>query len=121
MLTFSINTSSPEKSVSLIRDGKTVFKKSWEKPAVESSMILPSLLAGLKKINANLESLTGITVESGPGSFSSVRIGVTIANALSYALRIPVTALPSKKKGFPVVPFYDRPPSITPPKKPYKI
>lgn len=84
-------------------------------------MVLPSLLAGLKKIHANLGSLTDISVESGPGQFSSVRIGVTIANALSYALHIPVTALPSQKNDFPVVPRYDRPPSITPPKKPFMV
>jgi len=86
----------------------------------------------LKENKTPLEALQKIVVVSGPGSFTSTRISVTIANALSFAKNIPVIGLENslkkggeelitefgqgwieqKTEGF-VVPFYDRPPHIT--------
>ena len=37
-----------------------------------------------------METFDGIEVETGPGSFTGIRIGVAVANALAYSLGIPV-------------------------------
>lgn len=60
----------------------------------------------------SLDDLTEIEVNPGPGSFTGTRVGVTIANALSLALKINVN---SHKP--PVLPVYSSPPHITQPKK----
>lgn len=80
----------------------------------------------------SLESLEKIVVVSGPGSFTSTRIIVTIANALAFAKSLPVIGVENtarqggeelirasgllwakqKTAGF-VTPVYDRPPHIT--------
>lgn len=43
--------------------------------------------------------LTGVIVVSGPGHFSGVRHGVTVANALAYALQIPVVGVEKSEEG----------------------
>jgi len=46
----------------------------------------------LEALIGDLKKLTGIVVFKGPGSFTGLRIGITIANALAYSLDIPVAA-----------------------------
>ena len=66
------------------------------------------LLSCLEKENFKQEDITGIEVNRGPGSFTGTRIGVTIANALGFALGVPVNG-----QKHPVEPIYSSPPSIT--------
>ena len=41
--------------------------------------------------------LTKVIVCSGPGSFTGIRVGVSLAQALGFALKIPVVVIPSSK------------------------
>jgi tRNA threonylcarbamoyladenosine biosynthesis protein TsaB len=66
------------------------------------------LLSCLSKEGFKQEDITEVEVNRGPGSFTGTRIGVTIANALGFALGIPVNG---QKQ--PVEPVYSSPPSIT--------
>jgi tRNA threonylcarbamoyladenosine biosynthesis protein TsaB len=90
----------------------------------------------LKKKKIKFDQLIGIMVVSGPGPFTSIRIGVTIANTLAFALKIPVAdsiienkannleliktgwqKLKKAKIGKYCRPFYDQEPNITIAKK----
>lgn len=77
-----------------------------------SENLLPELENFLKKCKVNLKNLTEISVNPGPGGFSSTRTGVATANALAYALGIPVAEFPSGKVRDVVRPKYDQPPHI---------
>ncbi len=57
----------------------------------------------LKKQNIALKDINSIQVKTGPGSFTGLRVGVSIANALSFALGIKVN---EKKIGEIVTPEY---------------
>ena len=64
-------------------------------------VVLPLILELLQTHGLQITDLTGITVDTGPGSFTGLRVGVSVANALSYALQIPVNGLNT-----PVEPSY---------------
>lgn len=66
------------------------------------------LLSCLEKENLHQEDVSEIEVNPGPGSFTGTRVGVTIANALGFALNVPVNG----QKGT-IEPIYSAPPSIT--------
>ncbi len=55
--------------------------------------------------------ITEVEVNLGPGSFTGTRVGVAIANALSFALKIPLNG-----KKPPLFPIYSQEPNITLPK-----
>jgi len=47
----------------------------------------------LKKNQLKLDNLRGILVVNGPGSFTSIRIGLAVANTLAYLLKIPAVGI----------------------------
>jgi tRNA threonylcarbamoyladenosine biosynthesis protein TsaB len=86
--------------VGLEIDGRTYWLK--EKTGdLKSQNLLPLIEKILKKHKIDLRDLTGIKVNTGPGSFTGLRVGVSVANTLGWVLGIPVNG---KKK--PVVPIY---------------
>lgn len=82
-----------------------------------SENLLPEIAKFLQKHKVELKDLTKILVNPGPGGFSSTRTGVATANALAYALGIPVAQWPSRKVKETVLPKYDKEPNITKPRK----
>ena len=102
----------------------------------QSAKIFPLIEKELKASQFKLTDLKGIGVIQGPGGFTSLRIGISTANALAYALQIPVVGISlsaskdyksmaqktlrrlskSAKKSV-VIPRYGREPNITRPKK----
>lgn len=58
-----------------------------------SENLLPAIDALLKKNSLTLKDMHAILVFSGPGSYTSLRIGVTTANVLAWGLNIPIFSL----------------------------
>ncbi|GIW61417.1 MAG: hypothetical protein KatS3mg089_0269 [Patescibacteria group bacterium] len=59
-----------------------------------SQRLLPLIVKILSKHNLSFQDLTGIEVNLGPGSFTGLRVGVAVANALGTLLRIPINGKP---------------------------
>lgn len=76
-------------SVSLNKDGKQVASLSQENE-YGSQVLLPLISKLLDREKMNFEDLKEIEVETGPGSFTGIRVGVSVANSLGFALNIPV-------------------------------
>lgn len=75
--------------VRLTIDGQE-FVKGKEVTARSAQLVLPFIDELLKEHNLTPKDLTEIEVNEGPGSFTGVRVGVSIANALAFGLNIPV-------------------------------
>lgn len=69
--------------------------------------LVPHIVAMCHEHGVPFDQLTGIQINTGPGSFTGTRIGVAVGNALGYALGIPVNGKRS------VTPHYGAPPNIT--------
>lgn len=55
-----------------------------------SQVILVTIENLLKKNKLSLKDLNEIIVNEGPGSFTGLRVGISVANALGHFLKIPV-------------------------------
>lgn len=55
-----------------------------------SASLLPLIEDALRENNKEFKDVTEIIVATGPGSFTGLRVGVSIANALGFLLGIPV-------------------------------
>lgn len=125
-MTLYINTASYDEIIIALKDGsKTVVQKKIKAPRRQAEKLVPAIDALLKARKIKLSALKKVVVASRGGSFTSLRIGVITANALAFALKIPVEAeeksMKNNKKFGPcslVEPLYDREPNIGISKKP---
>lgn len=75
-------------SVGLSKDGKVVDKICYEAWQRQSEMMVTEIDNILKRNDVDKKELDGVVVGVGPGSYTGVRIGVTIAKTIAYALKI---------------------------------
>lgn len=85
----SVDTSKSNRiHVQLIMGQKKLNEESYQQYG--SQVLLNLITKLLKKTKLDLKDLDEIKVETGPGSFTGIRVGVSVANALGFALNIPV-------------------------------
>ena len=119
-MTLYINTTAKDEMTIGLRDGdKVLVNKKIISPRQQAEKLLPSISRLLESKKIKLSQLTKIIVANQGGSFTSLRIGVITANALAYALKIPVEAepkTPKKNKSFSeysiIEPIYSSEPNI---------
>ena len=90
MHTLFIDTHLLDIIIILYKDGKLVDKKEVINKKNNSEYIFPTI----KKVINDIK-LDEIIVVNGPGSFTGVRLGVTIAKTLAYTLNIPIKTITS--------------------------
>lgn len=74
----------------LLQDHKTIHELTWLSGRALAEQLLPRLIDWLAEGGLTLNDLTGLIIFSGPGSFTSLRIGHTVLNTLSDSLGVPV-------------------------------
>jgi len=85
----AIDTSTENCSVALVHDGK-LTTRDIESPREHSQKLLPFVEEVLDSAGVSLGNLDGLVVGAGPGSFTGVRIGVSMAQGLAFSADLPV-------------------------------
>jgi len=119
----------------LRKTGEVIREKVWDAGRTLAKNLLAeidNLLHEEKDFDAKkpFANITGIIVFRGPGSFTGLRIGITVANTIAYAQNIAIvgtngddwreigsTKLHENKNDIIVLPEYGTAPHITQPKK----
>jgi tRNA threonylcarbamoyladenosine biosynthesis protein TsaB len=88
----TLRTDNPEAEVGIYNGDKQLSYYKWHASRQLSKDLLKVIHEQLQKNDADWPALTGVVVFKGPGSFTGLRIGITVANALAYGQKIPVIA-----------------------------
>lgn len=103
--------------IGILENGQTVVEKIVLAKRAQSEKLLPAIESMLIKSKRRLKDIKKIEVQNDGIGFTSLRIGVVVANALGYALGVPVFGSKGEAasvSGFNVVqPFYEKEPNIT--------
>jgi len=130
MLILTIRSDKPEAEIGLYDGDNKLAYTVWPAHRELAETIQQKIDELLEQHGKTLKDLQGIVAYQGPGSFTGLRIGLTVANALAYAQKIPIVATSGEawiatgaaalQKGGDqhiVVPEYGSAPHITLPKK----
>jgi len=94
-LSIAIHSCSRDASIALVLGGKTIRYLPLDPQNRTAATISPALNVLLDEVRASDQPLDYIAVTDGPGSFTGLRIGVTTAKTLGYALGISIVAVDS--------------------------
>ena len=95
MYTLFISTFDKNIQIGLLKDDEVINHEIKESINSHSIYTMPIIKELLDNNNLTTKDLKEIEVVNGPGSFTGVRIGVTIAKTLSYTLNIPIKTISS--------------------------
>jgi hypothetical protein len=93
MIVLAINTATNQTEIALLETAgkkarcEVLYEKSWISQRNEAEKLLPQVEKTLKAAKKTPEA---IFVVQGPGAFTALRIGVTVANILAYLYDIPI-------------------------------
>jgi tRNA threonylcarbamoyladenosine biosynthesis protein TsaB len=90
MLVLAIRTDKPEAEIYLIKSSEQISSFRWEAHRTLSETLLEQIKTLLVEDDKDFKHITGIICFGGPGSFTGLRIGLTVANALAHSLKIPI-------------------------------
>lgn len=91
----AIDTATKVASIALYGESEVRSEHSWLSYDSHTVELMPNLVRMLKGQGMGLEELAGIAVSLGPGSFTGIRIGMSVAKGLSLALELPIVGIPS--------------------------
>ena len=124
-----LDTSTPICKLTLV-NGDTRYEDEWRADRQLAKGLLGYLNEQLQKHGAAFGDITGIGVFTGPGSFTGLRIGLTVLNTLADSESIPIVGtngenwqnealnkLAEGKNDRIVLPFYGAEANVTAPKK----
>ncbi len=95
MTILGLETSTAVCSVGLFSEGRPPVERSLQESHIHSEKLLSLVRDVLHEGGTGLSRLAAIAISIGPGSFTGLRIGLSTAKGLSFALDRPLVAVPT--------------------------
>lgn len=105
----AIDTSTQWMGIALLQEGEILYEKVWRSRRRHTVELAPAIQAAVQDCGMKMTDLSAIAVALGPGSFTSLRIGLAMAKGLALALRVPLVGIPSLEICAAGLPPQDKP------------
>jgi tRNA threonylcarbamoyladenosine biosynthesis protein TsaB len=92
MIILTIRTDKPEAEIGLYDDQTQLAYYTWEAHRQLAESLHATIHTLIQAENYEWADLQGIVTFRGPGSFTGLRIGISVANALADSLKVPIVA-----------------------------
>ncbi len=111
----AIDTGGELSSVALLREGQVLGQAQLGEPRAQSSRLLPCIERLLAQASVAHAGVQAIAVAIGPGAFTGIRLGLSVAQGLALAWQVPLRpvsslaglAWPGRDGGLPVLAVLD--------------
>lgn len=88
-----LDTASGAGHVALASDGRVCAQRALSTPRQQAEQIFPAIASVLEERALRLEDLQAVAVSTGPGAFTSLRVGLTAAKSLAEAAGLPLIGI----------------------------
>lgn len=95
MTVFGIETATSICSAAIVRDARVLSERTLDEKNIHAEKILTLIDEALSTARCTCADGDGIAVSIGPGSFTGLRIGLSVAKGLAYSLGKPLVAVPT--------------------------
>jgi tRNA threonylcarbamoyladenosine biosynthesis protein TsaB len=90
-----IETATWTASVAIIDEAVTLTEQTLQQSASHGTALFPLVADALRAAETTLEAIDLLAVSIGPGSFTGLRIGLSMAKGLAMAADIPIVGVPT--------------------------
>ena len=90
MYTLLLDSSNKELAIGLCKESIVLASTIYEAWQEQSEYMIPEIEKLLNAFNVKKEEIDDVVVSIGPGSYTGVRIAITIAKIIGYSLNVPV-------------------------------
>ncbi|MBL7847728.1 MAG: tRNA (adenosine(37)-N6)-threonylcarbamoyltransferase complex dimerization subunit type 1 TsaB [Cyclobacteriaceae bacterium] len=94
-LVLSLESSTSVCSVALHEDGELIIEREVHEPQAAAALLTPMIEGLFQSTGLLRNQLSAVAVSSGPGSYTGLRIGVSTAKGICFALDLPLITLDS--------------------------
>jgi len=91
----AIDSSTHIFSIAVLRNGKVAASSNFKLGRILSESMIPKIDSILKRANLPLSKIDGFVLGLGPGSFTSLRVGLSTIKGLAFATKKPVFSIGS--------------------------
>jgi len=92
----AIESASTDSSLALAdTDGATLASDAWSAASGQGRELLPRVLSLLERERLTLREVRAVAIGLGPGSFTGLRAGMSMAKGLALGFGIPIVGIPS--------------------------
>ena len=95
MMLLALDTSTSTASLAVYDGQRVLSETSWLAGREHSARLLVEIDAALERIGRAPRDLTGLVVARGPGSYTGVRVGLSVALGIAAGLGVPLWAIDS--------------------------
>ncbi len=95
MILLAIETATSVESLALVTEGKLLAELDLDNGLSHSPRLLKDIDFLFKALGLSISGISAVAVSSGPGSFTGLRVGFSLAKGLAYAAKKPFIAIPT--------------------------
>lgn len=91
----AVDTSTQYMGICLYKESQVVGEMTWRTNRHHTVELAPSIDTLFNRCGAAVRELTALAVATGPGSFTSLRIGLSHLKGMALALHLPMVGIPT--------------------------
>src|SRR5690625_586657 len=95
MTILAIDTSNEALGIALSQEHEVIAEFVSVSKKKHSERLMPAIVQMMENADIKPEDLSKIIVAKGPGSYTGVRIGLSIAKTMAWSLKIPIVGISS--------------------------
>lgn len=91
----AVDTSNEWMGLAVYDDEQVIGERAWKSGQHHTVELAPAIQELLASNNLKMENITAVGVAIGPGSFTSLRVGLALAKGIAFARNIPLIGIPT--------------------------